>query len=125
DRFWDIQTSAATTADLTFSYLGTENTTSSPTDTAKAQHWNGSSWDAQVGIGTPGVIAGVGSAGPFLAQSTFSPWILTIFSPCPTAVFSYPSNYCDNDTNTITINLSGDTTGVFSSAPAGLALDTL
>ena len=124
DRFWDIQTSAAVTGDLTFSYLGIENTTSSPTDTVKAQHWNGSSWDAQVGAGTPGVIAGVGTAGPFLGQTTFSPWILTIFSPCPTAVISYPMDYCDNDTNTIAINLSGDTTGVFSASPIGLAIDT-
>jgi gliding motility-associated-like protein len=125
DRFWDIQTSAATTADLTFSYLGTENTTSAPTDSVKAMHWNGSSWDAPVGPGNPGVVAGVGTAGPFLAQSTFSPWILSIVSPCPTAVISYPSDYCDNDTATHAITFSGDTTGIFSASPAGLSIDTL
>jgi gliding motility-associated-like protein len=125
DRFWDIQTSAAVTADLTFSYLGIENTTSSPTDTVKAQHWNGSSWDAQVGPGNLGVVAGVGSAGPFLGQTTFSPWILSIFSPCPSAVISYPSDYCDNDTTPQAITFSGDTGGIFSASPAGLAIDTL
>lgn len=125
DRFWDIQTSAATTADLTFSYLGVENTTSSPTDTAKAMHWNGTSWDAPVGTGTPGVIAGVGSAGPFLAQSTFSPWILSIVSPCPTATISYPNDYCDNDTSAQSVNLSGGLGGKFTATPTGLAIDSL
>jgi len=125
DRFWDIQTSAATTANLTFSYLGIENTTSSPTDTAKALHWNGSSWDAPVGPGTPGVIAGVGTAGPFLGQTTFSPWMLSIISPCPTATISYPSDYCDNDTNLQTITFSGGIGGTFSSSPSGLDIDTL
>ncbi|MCB0401691.1 MAG: gliding motility-associated C-terminal domain-containing protein [Flavobacteriales bacterium] len=123
DRFWDIQATA--TADLTFSYLGIENTTASPTDTVMAQHWNGAAWDPQVGIGNPGVTAGVGTAGPYLAQNTFSPWVLTIKAPCPTALFSYPSDYCDNDSSIQSIIFSGDTGGVFSATPAGLALDTL
>ena len=125
DRFWDIQTSAAVTADLTFSYLGVENTTSSPTDTAKAMHWNGTSWDAPVGAGTPGVIAGVGTAGPFLAQSTFSPWILSIVSPCPTATISYPMDYCDNDTSTQAITFTGGLGGKYTATPNGLDLDSL
>lgn len=125
DRFWDIQTSAATTADLTFSYLGIENTTSSPTDTVKALHWNGTTWDPSVGPGNPGVTAGVGVAGPFLNQTTFSPWILAIESPCPTAVISYPPGFCDTDTNTYNVILSGDTTGVFTVTPAGLFIDNL
>lgn len=36
DRFWDIQ-APATTADLTFSYRGSENTTLTPTNLVKAQ----------------------------------------------------------------------------------------
>lgn len=75
DRFWDIQATA--TADLTFSYRGIENTTSSPTNLVKAQHWNGASWDAPVGAGSMGTTSGVGIAGPFMGQNTFSPWILT------------------------------------------------
>lgn len=125
DRFWDIQTSSAVTADLTFSYLGIENTTSTPTDTVKAMHWNGTSWDTPVGVGTQGVITGVGTAGPFLAQSTFSPWILSIVAPCPTAVISYPSDYCNNDTNLQAINFSGGLGGKFTSTLTGLALDSL
>ena len=123
DRFWDIQTSAAVTADLTFSYLGTENTTSNPTDTVKSQHWNGSSWDAQVGPGNLGVVAGVGTAGPFVGQSTFSPWILTIIPNCPTAIFSYPTTYCDNDTSTYSPSFSGGLGGTFSAIPSGLDLN--
>ncbi len=126
DRFWDIQTSAATTADLTFSYLGIENTTSNPLDTVKAQHWDGSVWDPQVGPGNLGVVAGVGTAGPFVGQTTFSPWILSIIPNCPTAVFSYPTDYCDNDTSTQLPAFAGGLGGTYSVVPAvGLALDTL
>jgi gliding motility-associated-like protein len=75
DRFWDIQTPNAT-GDLTFSYRGSENTTMFPADTFKAQHWNGTSWDIQAGPGNPGVVAGIGTVGPILGQTTFSPWVL-------------------------------------------------
>lgn len=77
DRFWDIQTSAAVTADLTFSYAGPENTTTMPTSQFKAQHWNGANWDAAVGPGNSGVTSGVGTVGPVIGQTTFSPWVLT------------------------------------------------
>lgn len=126
DRFWDIQTSAPTTADLTFSYLGVENTTSSPLDTVKAQHWNGGAWDPQVGPGNLGVIAGVGTAGPFIGQTTFSPWILSIVPNCPTASISYANNpFCGDDT-TQTVTFAGGFGGIYSSTPAtGLTLDSL
>lgn len=124
DRFWDIQTTAAVTADLTFSYRGIENTTASPLDTIRAQHWNGSSWDPQVAPGNPGVIAGVGTAGPFVGQTTFSPWILTIVPTCPQAFLAYNDTVCETDT-TQNANLIGSTGGVFSSTPAGLDLDTI
>lgn len=75
DRFWDIQ-SPNVVGDLTFSYRGTENTTMVPLDTFKAQHWNGSSWDVQAGIGNLGVTTGIGTVGPVTGQSTFSPWVL-------------------------------------------------
>ncbi len=80
DRFWDIQASDIT-ADLTFSYRGSENTTISPTGLIEAQHWNGSSWDAPVQSGSNGVISGIGTAGAFTGQHTFSPWVL-IIPPC-------------------------------------------
>ncbi|MBI2281135.1 MAG: VCBS repeat-containing protein, partial [Bacteroidetes bacterium] len=105
DRFWDIQTSAATTADLTFSYLGSENTTSSPTNLIMAQHWNGTSWDTQVGPGTIGVTAGVGTAGPFVGQNTFSPWVLTIL--CDASITAV-GPYC---VNSPAVNLIAAQTG--------------
>lgn len=78
DRFWDIRTSATATASLTFKYAGVENTTAVPGDPFKAQHWNGTSWDAAVGPGQAGVTGlTVGTVGPVTGQSTFSPWVLT------------------------------------------------
>lgn len=77
DRFWEIQSSAAVTADLTFSYRGSENTTLVPAANFEAQHWNGSSWDAQAGPGSAGVTTGIGTVGPVPGQTTFSPWVLT------------------------------------------------
>lgn len=77
DRFWNIQSPTPVTADLTFSYRGSENTTLAPTDTFKTQHWNGTSWDVQAGPGNPGVTTGIGKVGPIKGRSTFSPWVLT------------------------------------------------
>jgi gliding motility-associated-like protein len=77
DRFWDIQSPTSVTADLTFSYRGSENTTLVPTDTFKTQHWNGTAWDLPAGPGNPGVTTGIGKVGPITGRSTFSPWVLT------------------------------------------------
>ena len=81
DRWWTINTTA--TADITFSYRGSENTTTySPTGLFGAQHWNGTSWDAPVGS-SAGVTSGVGTV--FVpGASTFSPWVLSTKShPLP------------------------------------------
>ncbi len=94
DRFWDIQ-APATTADLTFSYRGSENTTTTPTDLIQAQHWNGSSWDSPVGSGTNGVTSGIGTAGAFTGQNTFSPWVL-IIPTCADTVTKNPA-ICQGD----------------------------
>ncbi len=75
DRFWDIQATA--TADLTFSYRGAENTTAVPTDNFQAQHWDGGGWNPPVGPGNAGVTSPtVGTVGPVVGQTTFSPWVL-------------------------------------------------
>ena len=76
DRWWDIYSSAPVTADLTFSYRGSENTTTAnPSGTFQAQHWNGTSWDIPVGAGV-GVTSGVGTV-TVSAANTFSPWVLS------------------------------------------------
>lgn len=81
DRFWDIRSTAAVTADLTFSYRGLENSlTVNPAGSLKAQHWNGAlctGWDPSVGPGNTGVTTGIGTVGPITGQTTFSPWVLT------------------------------------------------
>ncbi|MBI4931606.1 MAG: gliding motility-associated C-terminal domain-containing protein [Bacteroidetes bacterium] len=76
DRFWDIKANSAVTADLTFTYLGTENTTTNPTGNFKAEHWNGTNWDVPVGPGNAGVTIGTGTVGAVTSQTTFSPWAL-------------------------------------------------
>jgi hypothetical protein len=82
DRFWDMRTTAAVTADLTFSYLGSENTTAQPTYQFYGQRWNGTSWNSQVGPGNTGVTSGIGIVGPIIGQSIFSPWVLAL-DPVP------------------------------------------
>jgi len=94
DRFWDIQTATITTADITFSYRGVENTTTNPTNNFLAQHWNGTSWDPQVGPGNPGVTTGIGTVGPVLGQNTFSPWVLTT---CVESINNQNISICQGD----------------------------
>jgi len=89
DRWWDINASAAVTANLTFVYRGSENTTTyGPTGTFGAQHWNGTSWDAPVGSGT-GVTAGTGTV-TVTGASTFSPWVISnIAAPLPIELLDF------------------------------------
>jgi gliding motility-associated-like protein len=92
DRFWDIRATGST-ADLTYSYLGLENTTASPISALKSQKWDGTMWETPINTGSVGVNAGVGVAGPVLAQSSFSPTVLII--DCPTApIISSNSPVC-------------------------------
>ncbi|MDD2982460.1 MAG: gliding motility-associated C-terminal domain-containing protein [Crocinitomicaceae bacterium] len=109
DRFWDIQ-ATTTTADLTFSYKGTENTTAYPNSLVKAQHWNGNAWDAPVGTGTAGVTTGIGTAGPFAGQNTFSPWALIV--PCTPVTFTQNPTICQGANVTVGTSTYA-TTGVF------------
>ena len=109
DRFWDIQATGAT-ADLTFSYRGSENTTSTPTSLIKAQHWNGTNWDTPVGPGIAGVTTGVGTTGPFLAQNTFSPWVL--IAPCLGDSVTQNPIICQGESITVGTN-TYSTTGVY------------
>jgi gliding motility-associated-like protein len=84
DRFWDVRSSAAVTADVSFSYRGIENSnTFCLTDTIKAQYWNNSNgpWSALAGPGNPAVTSGIGSVGPIPNQTYFQNtetiWALT------------------------------------------------
>jgi len=124
DRFWDIQSTA--TADLTFSYSGSENTTLVPGDTLKAQHWNGASWDTQAGPGNPGVTAGIGTVGPIPGQTTFSPWILTrvALSTLSVNVTALPAVICNGSSTQLNAAASGGSgtyTYTWASVPAGFS----
>lgn len=126
DRFWDIKTSAATTADLSFSYRGSENTTLQPGDTIRAQHWNGTSWDPAAGIGKPGVTTGIGNSGSITGQSSFSPWVLTrsCISALPVNITTAANQQiCNGNTSTLTATASG-TISWYTAATGGTAIAT-
>jgi len=80
DRFWDIRTSGTVTANITFSYRGSENTTSAPTASFKSQRWNGTSpsnpWNLPDGPGNTGVSSGIGTVGPLRNVTGFSPFVM-------------------------------------------------
>lgn len=92
DRWWDITTSAAVTADVTFTYRGSENTMLPlyQSGALGAQHWNGTGWDPPVGSGT-GVTSGTGSV-TVTGANTFSPWVVSSMSaPLPIELLSFTS----------------------------------
>jgi len=93
DRWWDIYASGAVTANLIFSYLGSEDATMNSgyqSATIQAQHWNGSSWDTPVGTGG-GVNTGVGTVS-VNGISTFSPWVLVASgNPLPIELVNFTS----------------------------------
>lgn len=90
DRWWDITTTAAATATVTFSYRGVENTLIAPYNTGSlgAQHWDGTAWEPPVGS-APAVLAGVGSV-TCAGLSTFSPWVLSsLAAPLPVEMVDF------------------------------------
>jgi hypothetical protein len=71
DRWWDID-AATSTADVTFSYRGSENTmTVSPTGVLAAQHWTGTLWNDGKGGGT-GTKTTTGQSGGQTAATVYS-----------------------------------------------------
>jgi hypothetical protein len=98
DRWWDITASAAVTANIIFTYRGTENTMSAAYQTGAigAQHWNGTSWDPPVGTGT-GVTAGTGTV-TVSGASTFSPWVISaLAAPLPIELLYLDASCQGND----------------------------
>lgn len=90
DRWWDITPSAAVTANVIFSYRGSENTLSVPYNTGNigAQHWNGTKWETTVGA-VSAVTSGVGTVTANGLKS-FSPYVLTSLSvPLPVALLNF------------------------------------
>jgi hypothetical protein len=95
DRWWDIYSPDVVTADITFSYLGTENTAINQTGFFQAQHWNGTSWDTPVGSGN-GVTSGIGTV-TVTGVTTFSPWVLSsAILVLPVALLNFTAT-CNNN----------------------------
>jgi hypothetical protein len=62
DRFWSMESTDSSSAYLTFSYRGVENTTTNPTTSIfTPQYWRAAKWSAQPPGGDTGVISGVGT----------------------------------------------------------------
>lgn len=74
DRWWDIVSPDALTADVTFNYRGVENTTTNPAAILNAQRWNGGQWLLPQGA-APGATTGIGAL-TVNAVSAFSPFVL-------------------------------------------------
>lgn len=95
DRWWDISNSDPVTANLTFSYRGSENTLNDalylPNGQIGAQYWDGTGWMPDNGtIGSAAsVTTGIGSI-TAVSQSTFCPWILSLsLAPLPIELISF------------------------------------
>ncbi len=105
DRWWDIYPSAAVIADVTFSYRGSENTTSDPTSEIGVQHWTGSIWNNGKGgsngtyspTGINGVTSGVGSV-TATGLTEFSPYVLVLKSNplLPVELLSFTAEVINN-----------------------------
>lgn len=102
DRWWEITSSAALTASVTFRYLGSENTLIVPYNTGNlgAQYWAGGGWfpdNSNIGS-APAVLVGVGAVtAPGLSiTTTYTPWVLSSTSaPLPIELTKFVAS-CDN-----------------------------
>lgn len=99
DRWYEISVSNPLVADVTLSYRGAENTTTtSPLGTFAVQRWNGS-WEPQQGVGI-GVTTGVGHV-TATNVSEFSTFVLTTLStsgPLPITLTHFSANCEDGKT---------------------------
>jgi hypothetical protein len=100
DRWWNIENSDPLTADLTFSYRGSENTLD-PLYSGGflgAQYWDGSGWmpdNATIGT-SAAVTSGVGTvSAPGISK--FCPWVLSaLLSPLPVELLNFEARCVQN-----------------------------
>lgn len=107
DRWWDITCSAATTANITFSYLGVENTMIVPYNTGNigAQYWSAAWLPNSSCIGSALVVgAGVGAVtanGVSFVAAAFTPMVLSsLGAPLPVELISFTGT-CQGDFATL------------------------
>lgn len=96
DRWWDVDPSGPVTGQLSFTYRGSENTTTyNPTGTFSAQNWNSLQWLPPVGAG-PGVLVGTASVTTPGQLLSTTPWVLSnLDAPLPIELLSF-TGICDN-----------------------------
>lgn len=107
DRWWQVNNNGAVTANMIFTFRGSENTmTISPIGLIGPQRWNGAGWllnNSNNGSGS-GVLAGVGTAN-ILGQTSFGPFVLTSFLvPLPIELLDFSAKCKDN--NSLILNWS-------------------
>jgi len=96
DRWWDFYPSAPITANITFSYRGVENATTTNTgDNLDMQHWNGTKWDTPFPGSTTGVTSGVGTIS-VTGVTSFSPMVVIHRSgPLPVTISKFNTTCVD------------------------------
>lgn len=105
DRWWEINSTAAITANLTFRYRGNTENTLLPaynTGTLGAQYWASGAWlpdNAILGSGT-GVTAGVGvvTANGVSIAAAYTPWVLSSqLAPLPVEWLTFTTTCTTNN----------------------------
>lgn len=103
DRWWEINSTASITADVTFRYVGTtENTLQVPYNTGNlgAQYWTAAWLPNNANIGSaPAVLAGVGAvtASALPIGNAYTPWVLSsVAAPLPVELTSFTSSCSGN-----------------------------
>jgi hypothetical protein len=98
DRWWEITASVSVNADITFRYLGSENTLQVPYNSGNlgAQYWSAAWLPNNSNIGSaPAVMAGVGTvtASSLTISTSYTPWVLSSSSaPLPVELVSFTSS---------------------------------
>lgn len=115
DRWWDITATAATNADVTFTYRGLENTMIVPYNTGNvgAQYW-ASAWlpnNSNIGS-SPAVLVGTGAvtaSGLSFAAAAFTPMVLSsLAAPLPVE-FANVSADCNGNSVLVSWNTASET----------------
>jgi hypothetical protein len=97
DRWWDIYTPSALTANIIMSYRGAENsTTTNSTDNLDIQRWSGSKWEAPTNGTTTGTTSGVGTVS-VTGVSAFSPFVTVHRTGILPVTISAFNVYCSSD----------------------------
>ncbi len=97
DRWWEITSTAIITADVTFRYLGAENSMIVPYNTGNvgAQYWTAAWLPNNANIGSaPAVLVGVGAvtASALTIDNVYTPWVLSsLAAPLPIELVSFSS----------------------------------